>query len=267
MPLNKDRHGPWALILGGSEGIGVSFARQLALAGMHCILVARQADLLRQAADHLQADFGVQTRTLAIDLTRPDMLDRLREVTDDLEVGLVVYNAAAVPGGGGRFLECPVDVAQHVVRLLPVGQVSVAHHFGGRMAARGRGGIILIGSLAGNAGGVVLASYSASKAFTQLFAEALWAELKPLGIDVLCYVVGATYTPSRARLRLTDRPGDIVSEPDDIARGALENIDNGPVQVPEHLRESFQQLSSMPRREAVQAMNAQLQEMSVGKSS
>ena len=264
--MNPKRYGPWALILGASEGVGVSFARQLAQSGINCVLVARQAPLLKQVADQVAAEFGVQTRALPLDLTRPDMLDRIREVTDDLEVGLVVYNAAAVPGGGGRFLECPLDVAMHVVRLIPIGEVCVSHHFGAKMAERRRGGIILVGSLAGNAGGIALVSYSAAKAFTQVFAEGLWAELKPLGVEVLCYVVGATNTPSRARLNLTDQPGDIVADPDDIARWALADIGNGPVQVPEYLRESFRRFSSMPRREAVEAMNAQLLRMSVGKA-
>ncbi len=263
--MNHEKYGPWALILGASEGVGVSFARQLGKMGIHCVLVARQAELLQREADRVSADFGVQTRTLALDLTRGDMLDRLREVTDDLDVGLVVYNAAAVPGGGGRFLDCPLDVALHVVRLLPLGEVCVSHHFGAKMAARGRGGIVLMGSLAGNAGGVSLVSYSAAKAFTQIFAEGLWAELRPRGVDVLCCVIGATHTPSRARLKLTDQPGDIISDPDDIARFAMENLTNGPVQVPDHLKDSFRHLSSMPRREAVEAMNAQLMELSVGK--
>jgi short-subunit dehydrogenase len=262
--VDVTRYGPWALILGGSEGVGVSFARQLAKAGIHCVLVARQAALLERVAEQVRTDFGVQVRTLPLDLTRTDMLDRIRELTDDVEVGLVVYNAAAVPGGGGRFLECSLDVALHVLRLIPIGEVNVSHHFGTKMAARGRGGIILMGSLAGNAGSVALVPYSASKAFTQMFAEGLWAELRPLGVDVLCYVIGATATPSRARLHLIDQPGDIVADPDDIARLALENLGKGPVQVPPHLEDAFHRFSSMDRRDAVETMNAQLTGMNVG---
>jgi short-subunit dehydrogenase len=262
--FDAGKYGPWAVILGGSEGVGVSFARQLAKAGINSVLVARQAVLLNQVASQVADEFGTQTRALALDLTRPDMLERIREVTDDLDVGLVVYNAAAIPGGGGRFLDSPLDVALHVIRLISIGEVNVCHHFGKRMVQRGRGGIILMGSLSGNAGGINLVTYAGCKAFTQMFAEGLWAELRPLGVDVLCYPIGATNTPSRARLNLTDKPDDVVSDPDDVARAALQNIANGPVQVPHHLEEGFRYFSSMPRKAAVEAMNAQLMELNVG---
>jgi short-subunit dehydrogenase len=264
--IDPKKYGPWAVILGGSEGIGVSFARQLAEVKINSVLIARQGQLLEEVADQVRREFAVQVRTLALDLTRPDMLERIRDVTDDLEVGLVVYNAAAIPLGGGRFLERPLDHALHTIRLIPIGEVNVAHHFGTKMAERRRGGIILMGSLAGNAGGATIAAYSGAKAFTQVFTEALWAELRPLGIDVLCYVVGATNTPSRARLNLTDQPGDIIAEPDDIVRAALENITNGPVLTPRHLEEGFRTLSAMPRRDAAEAISAQLTGLSVGQS-
>jgi short-subunit dehydrogenase len=267
MIVDARRYGPWALILGGSEGIGVSIARQLAAVGIHVILVARQAALLEAVAGAIRAEFATEVRTLALDLTRPDMLDRIREVTDTLEIGLIVYNAAAIPAGGGPFLDRPLGHALHTIALIPVGEVLISHHFGGRMAARGQGGILLIGSLAGNAGGAHVVTYSAAKAFTQVFAEGLWAELRPAGVDVLCYVVGATDTPSRARLHLTDQPGDYVANPEDIARWALESIADGPVQTPGPLKAKFRALSAMPRREAAQAMSTQMLDLSVGQIS
>jgi short-subunit dehydrogenase len=252
--FDRSKYGPWAIILGASEGIGVSFARLLGQAGISSVLVARQERLLQQVAERVRRETDVEVRTLAIDLTQADVLSRIREVTDDIEVGLVVYNAGATHGGGGPFLDSTLENALKVVQLNPIGQMSVAHHFGRRMAARGRGGIILIGSLAGNAGGVNIVGYSASKAFTQIFAEGLWAELKPRGIDVLCHVIGSTRTPSWERLGYTGKPGEIIADPDDIAREALDNIDNGPVTVPKYMEESFRTLCSMPRRQAVESM-------------
>jgi short-subunit dehydrogenase len=261
---DRERYGPWALILGASEGIGVSFARLLGERGINSVLVARNAALLEEVAADIRSATGVETRTLALDLTRPDMLERIREVTDELDVGLVIFNAAAVPGGGGLFLESRFEDAEHTLRLVVFGAAKVCHHFGAKLVARRRGGIVLMGSLSGNAGGARLAAYSGAKAFTQMFAEALWAELQPSGVDVLCYVVGATATPSRARLNLTDQPGDIVADPDDIARLALENLPNGPVQAPPHLQETFHALTRLDRREAAESMSHQLGAYHVG---
>src|SRR5579862_3765544 len=176
--IDRAKYGPWALILGASEGVGVAFARQLGQAGIKTVLVARQQALLRAVSQRVQAETGTETRSLVLDLTCPDMLEQLRTVTDDIEIGLVVYNAGAIHGSGGPFLDAPLESALKVVQLNPIGQTTVAHHFGSKMVARGRGGIIFMGSLAGNAGGMFVVGYSASKAFTQVLAEGLWIELK-----------------------------------------------------------------------------------------
>lgn len=249
--IDAEQYGPWAVIAGASEGIGTSFAHKLGKAGLNLVLIARNEELLGKVADEVRDECGVQVRVLALDLGRADMLERVREMTADVDVGLVIYNAAA---GSGRFLEVPLDDALLAVRVNTIGPLSLVHHFGRGMAERGRGGIILIGSLAGNAGGVTTVVYSASKAFAQIFAEGLWSDLKPQGVDVLYVVVGATNTPKRARLGLKDSPDEIVAEPDEVAQDALDHIADGPVFVPEHLAEGFRYFSSLPRREAAEAM-------------
>jgi len=252
--IDAKSYGPWALIAGASEGIGVSFAHQLGKAGINLVLVARQKTLLEQLAREVSARKPVQIRVLTLDLSRPDMLDRVREVTDDVDVGLVISNAGASTGTG-PFLDASRDDLLRAVRLGPLGYVSLAHHFGGKMAARGRGGIVLMGSLAGNAGGATVVFYSAAKAFAQILAEGLWSELKPRGVDVLYMVLGATRTPARERVGLKDNPDQFVAEPDDVARECLDNIANGPVLVPEHLAEAFKFFSGMPRRQAAETMS------------
>jgi short-subunit dehydrogenase len=135
------------------------------------------------------------------------------------------------------------------------------------MLARGRGGIILIGSLAGNAGGRPLAAYCGSKAFTQRFAEGIWSEMKPKGVDVLYVVVGAVATPNRARqgianqkgpLDAKDDPNQIVATPEQTAQEALDNIANGPVFCPPQLVGFFDRLSTLPRAEAATLMTGML---------
>jgi short-subunit dehydrogenase len=233
--------------------VGVSFARQLAAAGLNLLLIARQRSLLDRLAGELTAAHAVQVRILVLDLGRADTLDRIREMTDDVAVGLVVFNAAASTGTGA-FLEASLERALSAVRLGPVNYVALSHHFGQKMLRRGRGGFIFVGSLAGNAGAATTVLYSAGKAFAQTLAEGLWSELKPRGVDVLYAVLGATRTPARERVNMKDSPDQFVAEPDDVARECLENLTNGPVLVPAHLSEAFQMFTSLPRRQAAETM-------------
>jgi short-subunit dehydrogenase len=183
------------------------------------------------------------------------MLERIREVTHDVAVGLVVFNAGA-SHGTGPFVAASLDAVTRAIRMGASGVATLAHFYGAQMAERGRGGIVLMGSLAGNAGAPGFVLYSALKAFGQLLAEGLWTELKPRNVDVLYAVLGAVRTPSRTRAGFKDDSG--AADPDDVARECLDNIANGPVLVPAQLAEAFQTFSSLPRRQAAQTMTNML---------
>src|ERR1700755_2275588 len=145
--MDLKRYGPWALIVGGSEGIWAVFSRKLASQGFKLVLVARKRAPLDELAGELRAT-GAEVRTLSADLSEPGVLDRVREVTDDLEVGLLIYNAGA-NNTRGLFVELPEEVTQSVIAVNVLGQANFTRHYGAKMYARRRGGIILGGSIGG----------------------------------------------------------------------------------------------------------------------
>ena len=71
------------------------------------------------------------------------------------------------------------------------------------MTARGRGGIVLFGSVLGWQGVPGQANYSATKAYVQALAEGLHGELRPHGVDVLCIAPGPVHTGFAARAGMT----------------------------------------------------------------
>jgi len=251
------RYGPWALVLGASHGIGASFAREIAGHGVNLVMVARPDDGLDEAAARTRADFDVEVRAFEVDLIADDMLDHLAAGTADLDVGLV----ACVAGGTdsvGRFLDHPADRAERLVRLNCLGPIRVCHHFGTHLRDRGRGGIILISSLAGVAGTDGTVAYSAAKAFDLVLAQGLWAELHPHGVDVTGLVLGNVKTPtllaSGARFDLDDFPG---MEPDDVARVGLAHLGETPTYVVgDDNRAIYDALRTLPALDAVDAMSA-----------
>ena len=224
--MKLNRYGPWALIIGGSEGVGAGFARLLAADGFKLVLVARKQGPLDELAAELRGS-GAEVRTLSADLSKHDVLERVRDLTDDIEVGLLVYNAGA-NDTRGNFLELPREVPDSVIAINVIGQTEFARHYGAAMAARGHGGIILTGSLGGYLGSPTLAAYTASKAFSRIFTEALWAECQPMGVDVLHLNIGFTATPAMARLGM---PVEFAEAPETVAREGLENIANGPLWI------------------------------------
>ena len=87
------QYGPWAAIAGGSEGVGAAFAHQLAEKGLNIVLLARKPGPLEETAAAVRTAHGVEVLALALDLSREDMLDAIRSVTDGLGSGPVKWLA------------------------------------------------------------------------------------------------------------------------------------------------------------------------------
>ncbi|MEJ5976219.1 SDR family NAD(P)-dependent oxidoreductase [Novosphingobium sp. PS1R-30] len=224
--MDLQKYGPWALVVGGSEGVGAEFARQLAADGFKLVLVARKPGPLEELAEELRGQ-GAEVRTVSADLSQSDALDQVRKSTDDVEIGLLIYNAGA-NNTRGLFVELPKEVTQSVLSITVLGQADFSRHYGALMAKRGRGGIILGGSQSSYLGSPTLAAYTGAKAFSRIFSEALWGEMKPLGVDVLHLNIGFTATPAMARLGM---PIEMAEPSETVAREGLENIANGPVWI------------------------------------
>lgn len=193
----KRRFGPTALVTGASDGIGRAFAMQLAENGFDLILVARRASLLQELAQEIGTRCDVAVRICAMDLSDPTKVPELMRLTEGLPVGLVV--AAAGFGSIGPFLEQDMEAEINMVDLNCRCVVELSYGFGQRMAAQGRGGIILFGSLVGFNGAPLSATYVATKGFVQSFAEGIAAELRPRGVDVLSVAPGPVGTGFAAR--------------------------------------------------------------------
>jgi short-subunit dehydrogenase len=249
------QYGPWALIAGGSEGIGLSFARQLAAAGINLVLIARRQEPLEAAKEHLLQTYPIQVQTHAMDLTSTDVEEHLSGIIKGLEVGLLIYNAGAIHGAG-LFLNEPLDKARKLIHLNCLGPAIFCHLLGNAMRERGRGGIILMSSLSGLTGGAYIASYAATKAFDIILAEGLWAELAPCGVHVLGLVAGATDTPAMAASGIDFETGHAMDAMD-VAREGLEQLPFGPIHVAgDGNRDGAAILRGEDRRQSVTLMSA-----------
>ena len=192
----RDRYGEWALVTGASSGIGAAFARALARDGVSCVLAARREDRLRSLADELEQRHQVATRVVAVDLAARDGADRLVEAVSDLEISILVNNAGF--GCAGRFETQDRERMRAMVEVNCTAPALLTSSLLPGMCERGRGALIIVGSIAGSQPLPLHALYSGTKAFANLLGEALWGELRGSGVDCLAVLPGTTETEFQA---------------------------------------------------------------------
>lgn len=223
------QYGPWAVVAGASEGIGRSLAVKLAERGLSILLIAKDGPL-EDVADGIRRDHAVECRTAWIDLAAPDAFERIAEATARCEVGIYVANAGG-DASASRYLDCDPAYWVGLTRMNVLTTMQACHQFGNGMRARSRGGLLLINSGGCYGGSSFLATYNACKSFLLTFAEGLWAELRPHGVDVLTIALDVTDTPNFRRIlaKTGMRVPEAMAQPEEVAEVALARLPHGPI--------------------------------------
>lgn len=216
------RFGPYALVTGASSGIGEQFARQLAARGLNLVVTARRASRLDSLADDLRSTHGIEVTVIPIDLADPAAAARLVEQCGALDIGLVVSNAGA--GLKGAHHNQPVDEIIGLVAVNCIAPAILARGFAPTLMRRGRGGLLLVGSIESVGGFPWSAVYSASKAFVDALGEGLWGELRTHGVDVFVVAPGATATEIHERQGIDTAVLTGVMSAEEVARRSLEHL-------------------------------------------
>jgi short-subunit dehydrogenase len=233
---------------------------------LNVVVAARRSEPLRRVADDIATQHGVKTRAVPLDLAAPDFLEALRTVTDELEVGLVVYNGAA--GYIGSFLDGADSIAS-IVAVNCTGPLVVCQHFGQQLVDRGRGGVVLMGSAAGLAGSAYNSAYAASKAFDLVLGESLWAEWRDKGVDVVAVIGPAIDTPTYRNSLSVESRADMPTpmDPAVVVEQVLAALGTDPSFVPGELRDALALLGSLPRRQQVEALSKSQAGLAKGRAS
>lgn len=209
---------PLALVTGASAGIGEAFARELAARGHDLIIVARR----RQRLEELAVDLPSTVRVVAADLSTEEGLTDVERIIGESAVGLLVNNAGLGVFGPVSDQDLRALAATVIVNVeAPVRLTRAALP---RMVEAGTGGVIAVSSPAGKHPKPRLAAYAASKAFIDLFFEALRLEVAPRGVGVTIVSPGYTRTEWHRRAGQdvsAVRPEEWL-EPAAVARAALD---------------------------------------------
>jgi len=191
MTTVSEFRGRWALVTGGSSGIGVALARELAKHGAKLILTARRKDRLQAVADELTAG-GTEVRIVAADLMDPNAPQAIYDATEGagLTVDILVNNAGLGQYGYMHTSDAAQELGQ--IRVNCEAMVHLSRLFVPKMVERKRGWVLVLASTASFQPVPFLTTYAATKAFDRFFALGLAEEVAPFGVKVTALCPAST---------------------------------------------------------------------------
>jgi short-subunit dehydrogenase len=184
----KSKYGDWAIVTGGSSGIGLEISTQLADAGLNLVLVSRNLVKLQEVEKLLKPISSIEIKIVASDVEESDGIDKIIQSTKGLNVGLLVISAGF--GTSGLFINSSLHSEINMLKVNCQALLSLTHYYSQQFVKQKRGGIILMSSMVAFQGTPYSANYAATKAYVQTLAEGLAVELKPYGVDVLAAAPG-----------------------------------------------------------------------------
>lgn len=181
------------LITGASSGLGEALARAYARPGVFLALVGRNAERVAQVGAACRAQGAAVTETALDVALAPELEAWLLDIDRSHALDLVIANAG-VSGGTGRGEEPPEQV-DNIIAVNVHGVVNTVTPLLPALAARGRGQIALMSSLASFRGFPGAPTYCATKAWVRVWGEGLRVELAHKGVEVSVICPGFVDTP------------------------------------------------------------------------
>jgi short-subunit dehydrogenase len=216
-----DGRRPYALVTGASSGIGLELARQFATHGYDVLMVAEDAGVHAAAAT-----IGAGAVPMQVDRRDRQQVEHLHTqlAADGRPLDAAAINAGV--GNAGRFVETSLDADLDLIALNVASTVQLAKHVLRAMVARGAGRVLFTSSIAATMPGPYYATYAASKAFIQSFAEAVRQEVAGTGVTVTALMPGPTDTAFFARAGMQGSKADEghKDDPADVARDGFEAL-------------------------------------------
>ncbi|XP_054790803.1 very-long-chain 3-oxoacyl-CoA reductase 1-like [Prosopis cineraria] len=192
-PKNLKKYGAWALVTGPTDGIGKSFAFQLARKGLNLVLVGRNPDKLKDVSDSILAKFGkIQIKSVVVDFSGDlsEGMVRIREAIEGLDVGVLINNVGMSYPYARFFHEVDDELLKNLIKINVEGTTKVTQTVLPGMLRRKKGAIVNIGSGAATVipSDPLYSVYAGTKAYIDQFSRCLYVEYKKSGIDVQCQV-------------------------------------------------------------------------------
>lgn len=211
----------YAVITGGSGGLGLAFAKELAAGGYDLVLVARDEAKLEGVAEDIRAKYSVDVITISQDLSKIGSTDIIFYALQarNIDVGLLINNVGFAKLA--YFHEIDRQYHLDTINAFCLSRVDLTYRFLPAMLARKSGGVIFVSGLGAQVPAFLSAVYFASEAFSVKLGVNLHAEYDKQGVDFLVLCPGNMDT---TLLSSDVRPTKSLLAPHDVAKQALKAI-------------------------------------------
>ena len=230
----KNDNAHYALITGGTSGIGKELAKLFAQDGYHLVIVARDEDGLSTTSQEISQRFGVNVTTISKDLMKPNAAEELYNEVKEKGITIDVLVNDAGQGQHGKFAEYDVQRDVDIIQLNIISLTVLTKLYLKDMIARNEGKILQLSSLASTTPGPLLAVYSATKAYVQSFTQAIINETKDTNVTITALLPGATDTNffNKAEATNTKQVQDMkLDDPANVAKDGYEALMGGKEKV------------------------------------
>jgi len=205
--ISSDSSKPYALVAGGSKGIGYAIAEALARRGYNLILIARHADSLIAAKNKLESNFGIHAEILSMDLSRDESAPEIASWCTERNIPLKILCNVAGFGGANDYLLLPLDTVRYMINLNVGSAVSLTLTLLPLLEKNAPSYILNVGSMAGLAPIPIKNLYAATKSAVIFFSYALRYQLREKHISVSVLCPGPVFTKPEIRKDTKEKLG------------------------------------------------------------
>jgi short-subunit dehydrogenase len=233
----------YALITGGTSGIGYELAKCFANDGYSLILVARTGEALQSVSAELKQQYNIDVNTIEKDLMTPGAAKEIYQQVQSMGLTVDILVNDAGQGYWGKFAETDLDREIDLVHLNVIALMSLTKYFLKDMLTKGSGKILQLSSSLAKAPSPNMSVYAATKAFVLSFTEALVQEVKETGVTITALLPGATDTDFFHKAEAEDTveyKETSIYDPAEVAKAGYEGLMSGTDKVVPGIKNKLQ---------------------------
>ncbi|KAL8572774.1 hypothetical protein ACOMHN_030356 [Nucella lapillus] len=223
----RQKYGPWAVVTGGSDGIGRAYAMELARRGMNIVLISKDEKKLIKAAEEIEEEYLVQVEYISVDFSlevKEGLYDTIWAGVAGKEIGVLVNNVGVMYDYPQMFLDVPEKKLWQLIHVNMAAATMMTHMILPQMVKRQRGAVVNMSSGACVHVTPQVTVYAATKAYLDYFSRALEFEYRDCGITVQCLLPFYVSTRMTRYSETLSRTSLFIPSAPTFARSAVKTL-------------------------------------------